>query len=129
MSTYVERLERQDYLEIYRLMYLARYTEDHMVEMHQHTPVTELPHVGTGQEAVSIGTAYPLRKEDTVIPAHRSRGVFFTKGISSRDMMAGAYGKDIPYTRGKNTSHHLGCPELGIVTGTGVIGAQIPVAV
>lgn len=129
MSTYVDQLERKDYLEIYRLMYLARFTEDHMVEMHQHTPVTELPHVGTGQEAVSIGTSYPLRREDTVIPAHRSRGVFLAKGISSRDMMAGAYGKDIPYTRGKNTSHHLGCPELGIVTGTGIIGAQIPLAV
>lgn len=129
MSTYADKLGQRDYLELYRLMYLARYTEDYMVELHQHTPITELPHVGTGQEAVSIGTSYHLRKEDTVIPAHRSRGVFFAKGISSRDMMAGAYGKDIPYTRGKNTSHHLGCPELGVVTGTGIIGAQIPLAV
>lgn len=128
MSTYIDKLERRDYLELYRLMYLARYTEDYMVELHQHTPITELPHVGTGQEAVSIGTCYHLRREDTVIPAHRSRGVFFAKGVSSRDMMAGAYGKDIPYTRGKNTSHHLGSPELGIVTGTGIIGAQIPLA-
>lgn len=129
MSMYADKLGREDYLELYRLMYLARYTEEYMVELHQHTPVTELPHVGSGQEAVSIGTSYPLRKSDTVIPAHRSRGVFLAKGISSRDMMAGAYGKDIPYTRGKNTSHHLGCPELGVVTGTGIIGGQIPLAV
>lgn len=128
-TKYINQLTKQDFLDAYRWMYLSRYTEEAMVSLHQHTPVTELPHAGIGQEATMVGSCFKLRQTDQVMPAHRSRGVFLVKGISSRHMMAGAYGKDIPYVRGKNTSHHLGSPELGVVTGTGCIGSQFPLAV
>ena len=126
---YVEQLKREDFLALFRFMYLSRYTEEYMVELHQHTPITELPHVGIGQEAVMVGTSYGLRQDDQVMPAHRSRGVFFVKGVTSREMMAGAYAKDVRFNRGKNTSHHIGDLELGIAAGSGIIGSQIPVAV
>lgn len=126
---YVAKLKQDDFLAAYRWMYLSRRTEEAMVELHRHTPVTELPHAGIGQEATMVGSCFNLRRTDQVMPAHRSRGVFLAKGISSRHMMAGAYGKDIPYVRGKNTSHHLGSVELGVVTGTGCIGSQFPLAV
>ena len=126
---YKEKLTREDKLTIYRFMYLSRYTEEYMVELHQHTPITELPHTGIGQEAVMIGTSYGLRKDDQVMPAHRSRGVFFVKGVTSQEMMAAAYAKDVRFNRGKNTSHHIGDPDLGLVVGSGIIGSQFPVAV
>lgn len=125
---FVAKLKKDDFLAAYRWMYLSRRTEEMMVELHQHTPVTELPHAGIGQEATMVGSSFNLRQTDQVMPAHRSRGVFLVKGISSRHMMAGAYGKDIPYVRGKNTSHHLGSIEHGVVTGTGCIGSQFPLA-
>ncbi len=127
--THAAKLGRDDLQAAYRWMYLSRRTEEAMVELHQHTPVTELPHAGIGQEATMVGSCFNLRQSDQVMPAHRSRGVFLVKGISSRHMMAGAYGKDIPYVRGKNTSHHLGSVEHGVVTGTGCIGSQFPLAV
>lgn len=126
---YKEQLEQKDYLAIYRFMYLSRHTEETMVELHQHTPITELPHTGIGQEAVMVGTSYGLRQDDQVMPAHRSRGVFFVKGVTSREMMAGAYAKDVRFNRGKNTSHHIGDRDMGIAAGSGVIGSQFPVAV
>lgn len=126
---YKEKLEKEDYLKIYRFMYLSRHTEETMVELHQHTPITELPHTGIGQEGVMVGTSYNLRKDDQVMPAHRSRGVFFVKGVTSREMMAGAYAKDVRFNRGKNTSHHIGDRDMGISAGSGVIGSQFPVAV
>lgn len=125
---YKEQLTREDLLAIYRFMVLSRRTEEYMVELHQHTPITELPHTGIGQEAVMVGSSYGLRRDDQVMPAHRSRGVFFVKGVTSREMMAAAYAKDVRFNRGKNTSHHIGDKELGLAAGSGIIGSQFPVA-
>lgn len=122
-------LEKKDYLEMYRLLYLTRYTEEKMVEYHHHTAIPELPHVSIGQEAISIGTCYNLSKEDLVIPSLRTRGAFLAKGISSRTLMAGAFGKATGAARGKNTSHHMGDKERGVIAGTGVVAGHIPIGV
>mgnify|MGYP000887665639 FL=1 len=50
------------------------------------------------------------------------------KRISSNHMMAGAFGKDILETRGKNTSHHLGDANKGIIAGSGIVGSHVPIA-
>lgn len=125
----MKKLINEDYKKMFRLLYLIRHTEQSMVEYHQHSPITELPHVSIGQEAISVGTCYGLRREDKVAPSLRTRGAFICKGISSRSMMAGAFGKDIAETRGKNTSHHMGDKEVGVIGGTGIVAGHVPVAV
>lgn len=127
MKKFSKTLTKEDLLEMYRLMCLSRRNEEAMVEIHKRTPLPELPHVGIGQEAIMIGTSYLLKEGDMTMPSHRDRGVFYVMGMSSKEMMAGAYGKDIPSTRGKISPHHIGITEQGLVTGSGVIGSQIPV--
>lgn len=125
----MKELNKQDYLEIYRLMTLTRHTEEMMAEYYTHTPYPESPHSSTGQEAIAIGACYGLRKDDLVIPSLRTRGAFLAKGVSSRTMMAGAFGKVTGAARGKATSHHLGDLSVGVVSGTGIIGSHLPVGV
>ena len=125
----MKKLKKEDHLEIYRLLFLARHSEERMVEYHQHSPLTELPHSGIGQEAASIGTCYGLRKDDLVIPSLRTRGAFWAKGVSSRTMMAGAFAKVTGSGRGKNTSHHLGDKNLGVIAGSGIVGGHLPLGV
>jgi TPP-dependent pyruvate/acetoin dehydrogenase alpha subunit len=125
----VKKLKKEDYLEIYRLLFLSRYLEERIVEYHRHTPLPELPHASIGQEAVAIGTCYNLRKEDLVIPSLRTRGAFLAKGISSREIMASAFGKVTGAARGKNTSHHMGDKSVGVVGGSGVVGGHLPIGV
>jgi TPP-dependent pyruvate/acetoin dehydrogenase alpha subunit len=110
-------------------MLLSRVTEEHMAAYHKHTPLPELPHSGIGQEAIAAGTVYGLRADDQILPSLRTRGAFLYKGISPRTMMAGAFGKVTGAARGKNTSHHMGDPDVGVVAGSGVIAAHLPVAV
>lgn len=126
---YAELLKKEDYLSMYRWLYLIRKTEEAMMEINTHKPICELPHSSIGQEAVSVGLCYGLRKSDQILPSLRTRGAFIMKGISSRTMMAGAFGKDVPPNRGKNTSHHMGDPECGVVSGTGILAGHLPVAV
>lgn len=125
----MRKLKKEDYLKIYRLMLLTRHTEEMMAEYYSHTPYPETPHSSTGQEAVAIGACYGLRKDDLIIPSLRTRGAFLAKGVSSRKMMAGAFGKATGAARGKATSHHLGDLSMGVVSGTGIIGSHLPVGV
>ena len=126
---YKEALKKQDYLEMYRWLYLIRRTEGAMVGVNSHTPICELPHASIGQEAISVGICYGLRREDQLIPSLRTRGGFLMKGISSRTMMGGAFGKDVEPCRGKNTSHHIGDVTCGVVSGCGILASHLPVAV
>lgn len=98
-----------------------------MVEYHKHSPLPELPHSSLGQEAISVGCVYPLRKDDQILPSLRTRGAFLVKGISSRTMMAGAFAKKTGAAHGKNTSHHMGDPSCGVVVGTGIVGGHVPI--
>lgn len=125
----MKNLSTQDMLEIYRYLVLARMTEERMVEYHHHTALAELPHASIGQEAISVGSCYGLRKEDQILPSLRTRGAFIVKGISSRTMMAGAFAKVTGAARGKNTSHHMGDKKAGVLAGTAVVGSHLPVAV
>lgn len=123
------KLKQKDLLQLYRWMLLIRITEERMTQYHKHSPLPELPHSGIGQEAVSAGTVLGLRLEDQILPSLRTRGAFIFKGISSRTMMAGAFAKVTGAARGKNTSHHMGDPKVGVVAGSGVVANHLPVAV
>ena len=123
------KLEKEDLLKLYRWMLLSRLTEERMTEYHKHSPLPELPHAGIGQEAISAGTVFGLRRDDQILPSLRTRGAFIFKGISSRTMMAGAFAKVTGAARGKNTSHHMGDASCGVVAGSGVVANHLPVAV
>lgn len=125
----MKKLGKTDLLELYRWMLLSRITEERMTEYHKHTPLPELPHAGIGQEAIAAGTVYGLTIEDQILPSLRTRGAFIFKGISSRTMMAGAFAKVTGAARGKNTSHHMGDRKVGVVAGSGVVAAHLPIAV
>ncbi len=125
----MQELKKKDCLEMYRWLYLTRRTEERMVEYHHHSPLTELPHVSIGQEAISVGACYNLRQDDLILPSLRTRGAFLVKGISSRRMMAGAFAKVTGSGRGKNTSHHLGDRQCGVIAGSGIVGGHIPLGV
>ena len=37
---------------------------------------------GIGQEAISIGATYALKKDDIILPMHRNLGVFTLRGLN-----------------------------------------------
>jgi pyruvate dehydrogenase E1 component alpha subunit len=115
---------------MYRWLSLSRETESKMVYYHRNiSPLTELPHSSLGQEAISVGCVYPLRKDDQIIPSLRTRGAFLVKGVSSRTLMAGAFGKATAASHGKQSSHHMGDSDCGILVASGVVAGHVPVAV
>lgn len=126
---YIEKLTKQDYEKMYYYLYLTRYADEIISKYYKQGRLQESHHSCLGEEAIAIGSGILLRKDDYVLPSLRARGYFYVKGVSMKEMMAGAYGKVTGPARGKNTSHHMGDMTRGVVYGTGIIGGAIPIAV
>ena len=126
---YVEKLQKKDYEEMYYYLYLTRYADEIFCKYYKQGKLQENHHSSQGEEAVAVGSGILLRDDDYVVPSLRSRGHFWTKGITVREMMAGMYGKVTGPAKGKNTSHHMGDMARGVVCGSGIIGGALPGAV
>lgn len=126
---YSEQLTSEDQIQMYRWMVLTRTFEDWMCNTWGKSGAVELPHGSQGQEAIAVGCCYGLRKEDQILPSLRTRGAFLVKGVSARMQMAGVFAKATGTARGKATAHHMGDPELGVLLGSGLVGASITLAV
>lgn len=119
------QLTNEELIEMYRLMVLTRRFEEKSVELYAKGKLFDLCHTCIGQEAISVGACFKLRKEDLVLPSLRGRGVFITRGVSIKRILAAMYGKQVESTVHKESAHHLGFPEYGIIAGTGVVGSDI----
>jgi TPP-dependent pyruvate/acetoin dehydrogenase alpha subunit len=122
-------LKTSDLMAMYRLLLMTREFEMRVMRIYSQKGVCELPHLCIGEEAVGVGSAYGLRRDDFVLPTLRGRSVFLAKGVSPSVLMAGVYGKATGPSQGKYTAHHMGDLEKGILAGSLVIGSQYPVAV
>lgn len=118
-----------DLINMYRWMVLTRQFDQRVCDLQSQRGIPELQHASIGQEAVGVGTCYGLRTDDQVLPSLRTRAAFLVKGISPERQMAALYGKATGAARGKETSHHMGDPALGVVAGTGIVGGSIPLGV
>jgi TPP-dependent pyruvate/acetoin dehydrogenase alpha subunit len=122
-------LNDDDLIKMYRWMVLTRHFDQRVCDLQQQRGIPELQHASIGQEAVGVGACYGLRADDVVMPSLRTRAAFLVKGISPERQMAAMYGKANGAGHGKETSHHMGDPKLGVLAGSGVVGGSIPVAV
>ena len=127
--SYSDQLTEDDLIQMYRWLVLIRAFEDRVCELWSKARIMELPHGSQGQEAISVGACYGLRKEDQVLPSLRTRGAFFLKGIPTRVQMAGMFNKVTGAAEGRASSHHMGDAERGVMVGSGIIGASITVGV
>ncbi len=124
------KLTTDDMLKMHYFMLLTREFETKMGEMMHAGKIDEAIHRSIGQEAVCVGATFCLReKEDVMVPSLRSRPAFFVKGIGINDVMSAVCCKATALTGGKESSHHLGSTEYGILLTTGFIGSQFPLAV
>ena len=121
-------LTNDELLKLYDYMVLTRKYEALLSKLFHEGKFDEIIHLSLGQEAVSVGATFCLRKEDILVPSLRSRGAWFVKGVDLNTMMSAVLVKRNAPNAGKETSHHMGIPELNIILTTGLIGSQIPLA-
>ena len=117
-----------DLVEMLRLMLLSRRFTEHALDWYAQGRVPQGLHPSIGQEAVGVGACYGLREGDWVLPSLRTAEAFWTRGVSVSQQLHAMFGTRESISGGKETSHHAGYPEHGILAATGIVGASIAVA-
>ena len=119
----------EEYRQMYRLMLTSRRFTERVLELYDEGRIPVGLHPSTGQEAVGVGACFGLRRTDWVLPALRTMEVFWSRGVTMLQYLNAMMGNSGSVSKGKESFHHCGYPDLGILASSAVVGAQIPVAV
>ena len=127
-ATTTTDLAPEDLVAMYRLMLLGRRFTEQALDWYTQGRLPQGLHPSIGQEAVGVGACYGLRRDDWVLPSLRTSEAFWTRGVTVRQQLHAMFGTAESVSRGKETSHHSGYPDHGILACTGIVGGHIPVA-
>lgn len=83
-----------------------------------------------GHEAISIGAALALDKDDVISPLHRDVGAYFVRGMTPARIMSQYLGRETGPSRGRDVNMHgAGDLSLNIVGFVSHLPQALPVAV
>jgi TPP-dependent pyruvate/acetoin dehydrogenase alpha subunit len=121
-------LTREQHLELYYFMQLNRQLEERMVRLFRQNKIVGGLYSSLGQEAVSVGSCYPLEKKDWIAPMIRNIGALLVKGVPPRDIFTQHMAKYTSPTLGKDGTSHFGDLKVRhIVSPISMLGDLIPV--
>ena len=121
-------LTREQHLELYYYMRLNRQLEEQMVRLFRQNKIIGGLYSSSGQEAISVGTAYALEKRDWVAPMIRNLGALLVKGFRPRDIFTQHMARYTSPTKGKDGTSHFGSlKEHHVVAPISMLGDLIPV--
>jgi TPP-dependent pyruvate/acetoin dehydrogenase alpha subunit len=128
----VAGLGRDQLLDLYRGMVRHRAAEDRLEILHKQGHVPGGVYRGLGQEAGSVGAAYPLRRTDDgtgdVLGPHvRDVGALFLFGATPVEHYRQYMGKGTGPTRGKEANVHWTDFRRGIVGPVSPLGTMVGV--
>lgn len=117
----IENFNKDECLEIYRKLLLARKFEEKTIELGSQGEILGSIHAGIGIEATQVGIAISLKEGDITMKTHRDHGQLLAEGVDPKYMFAELMGKINGYNKGFGGSMHL----PGI---SGVLGATAHMA-
>jgi pyruvate dehydrogenase E1 component alpha subunit len=120
--------ENQQLIDMYRKMVLIRKFEEKVRDLFAAGKIPGFVHLYIGEEAIAVGVAAALRKDDYVTSTHRGHGHCIARGADVRRMMAELFGKREGYCKGKGGSMHMFDITLGILGANGIVAAGCPLA-
>lgn len=107
-------IKREDVLQLYYYLKLTRRLEDRITSLYHQGKILGGAWTSNGTEAVSVGYGYALEKTDIAAPYFRDMGVFLTRGITAKRIMAHYLGKKTGVTGGKEGNVHVGDLHCGV---------------
>ena len=121
-------MNKEDYLNLYRKMYLIRLFEESCGENYSKGFIRGFLHLYIGQEAVAVGSIDSLEEKDFIVTHYRDHGHATARGLSTNGLMAELFGKETGVSKGKGGSMHLFDSEKNFMGGHAIVGAQMPLA-
>ena len=122
-------LQPGELLAMYRSMVRIREFEEACPKLYSEGKMGGFLHLYSGQEAVAVGAAQAIRRDDYMIGAYREHGLLLAKGAAPGRVMAELFGRSAGVSKGKGGSMHLGDAGLRFMGGYGIVGGHLPLAV
>ncbi|MFO7445878.1 MAG: dehydrogenase E1 component subunit alpha/beta [Ignavibacteriaceae bacterium] len=114
-------------LNIYRELVLPRLIEEKQINLLRQGKISKW-FSGIGQEAVSVGCAMAMDKDEYILTMHRNLGVFTARKIELNRLFAQFQGKESGYSKGRERSFHFGTREHHIMGMISHLGPQLAAA-
>lgn len=114
-------------LNLYKHLLYPRMVEEKMLILLRQGRINKW-FSGIGQEAIAVGSTLAVRPDEYILPMHRNLGVFTSRGIPLKKLMAQWQGKVTGFTQGRDRSFHFGTQEYKIVGMISHLGPQMAVA-
>lgn len=113
--------------QLYRALVKPRLIEEKMLILLRQGKISKW-FSGIGQEAISVGVAMALEKEEYILPMHRNLGVFTTREVPLHRLFSQWQGKASGFTNGRDRSFHFGTQDFRIIGMISHLGPQLGVA-
>ncbi|MDZ4711701.1 MAG: dehydrogenase E1 component subunit alpha/beta [bacterium] len=128
----VMMFDRKDYddetlLNFYKSILLPRIIEEKMLLLLRKGKISKW-FSGIGQEAISVGLAMALERDEYILPMHRNLGIFTTRGVPLNKLFKQLQGKYNGFSKGRERSFHFGTNEYHIVGMISHLGPQLGIA-
>ncbi len=133
-------LTREDRLEMFRQLYLARYFDVRLIKEKKRGRLRGTLYSSHNQEATLVGSLFGLKPTDWISPIHRDMPAFFLKdlragwdndervGMTIEEVCAQVWGKVGSPGRARDNWSHIGSKKNRIVHSTSMLAGTIPVA-
>jgi pyruvate dehydrogenase E1 component alpha subunit len=115
-------------LALYRELARIRAFEERVRILAAAGQVPGLTHLSSGQEAVAVGVAAALAKDDVIASHHRGHGHCLARGADPMRLMAEILGRAPGYGGGRGGSMHILDPATHNLGTNGIVGGGVPLA-
>lgn len=115
-------------LVLYSAMLRIRRTEQRLSQLFADAEVPGFIHLSIGQEAVAVGVASALQREDTLASNHRGHGHALAKGMSLESFFLEVMGRAEGICGGRGGTMHVADMSVGMLGANGIVGAGMSLA-
>ena len=128
LQTAEREIKRADLVQMYFYLKLTRALEDRITALYRQGRIVGGCYTSHGMEAIAVGYASALERDDVIAPFHRDMGAFLIRGITPGEVLAQYLGKRTGPTKGKDGNVHMGDLKRGILGFVSHLADNLPVA-
>ncbi len=121
-------IKRSDLFQMYYFLRLTRSLEERITALYRQGRIMGGVYTSHGMEAIGVGYASALEKDDIAAPYHRDMGAFLIKGITPGEVIAHYLGRIGGPTKGKDGNVHMGDLNRGVFAFVSHLADNLPVA-
>lgn len=120
-------LKKEELLGLYKAIIKPRLIEEKMLSQLRLGKISKW-FSSYGQEAISVGVALAMAKDEFILPMHRNLGIFTGRDLPLKRLFAQFQGKEEGFTMGRDRSFHFGTKEHYLVGMISHLGPQLGIA-